>query len=272
MQPFKRAFTLIELLVVIAIIAILAAILFPVFAKVREKARQISCLSNEKQIGLATMQYTQDYDERFPVDWGSQGSPWNVAIEPYVKAGLKADASDWNRAKSIYHCPDDGASAIYTMSYSVNANIGGMPYAPSKTIAAIDSPADVVWATEAVHPYSAGAAVETPTDLIRCVGPGESDGWPYDIHTSCTADATVIKVNHWLNDNDWTDYTGDRSAACPNGGFGCTKYPSFRHTRGGVKSGLANMVFCDGHAKAVRWGSQKAQNWLIGLTDAQKAL
>src|ERR1700760_4371273 len=59
-------FTLIELLVVIAIIAILAAILFPVFAKVREKARQTSCLSNEKQLGLAFQQYTQDYDEKYP--------------------------------------------------------------------------------------------------------------------------------------------------------------------------------------------------------------
>ena len=61
--PHQRGFTLIELLVVIAIIAILAAILFPVFAKAREKARQTSCLSNMKQLGLALMSYAQDYDE-----------------------------------------------------------------------------------------------------------------------------------------------------------------------------------------------------------------
>src|SRR5512137_1152715 len=65
-MPKRRAFTLIELLVVIAIIAILAAILFPVFAKAREKARQSSCQSNLKQIGLAFMQYAQDYDEQYP--------------------------------------------------------------------------------------------------------------------------------------------------------------------------------------------------------------
>ena len=63
----RLGFTLIELLVVIAIIAILAAILFPVFAQAREKARQISCISNEKQIGLAALQYTQDYDELMPL-------------------------------------------------------------------------------------------------------------------------------------------------------------------------------------------------------------
>jgi len=66
-QGKKPAFTLIELLVVIAIIAILAAILFPVFARARENARRASCMSNLKQIGLATMMYVQDYDERYPL-------------------------------------------------------------------------------------------------------------------------------------------------------------------------------------------------------------
>jgi len=90
MKP-TRGFTLIELLVVIAIIAILAAILFPVFARAREKARQTACLSNVKQIGLAALMYAQDFDERFPsgryCNWAS-GGPYGSHMQvlyPYVK-------------------------------------------------------------------------------------------------------------------------------------------------------------------------------------------
>jgi prepilin-type N-terminal cleavage/methylation domain-containing protein/prepilin-type processing-associated H-X9-DG protein len=89
----RRGFTLIELLVVIAIIAILAAILFPVFAKAREKARQTSCLSNLKQVALAQMMYIEDYDEMLPYaqNWdpafGSMPSSayWFMVIQPYMK-------------------------------------------------------------------------------------------------------------------------------------------------------------------------------------------
>jgi len=82
----RRGFTLIELLVVIAIIAILAAILFPVFAKAREKARQSSCLSNIKQISLGILQYAQDYDEKISrCGTLTPRSYWNSYVEPYLK-------------------------------------------------------------------------------------------------------------------------------------------------------------------------------------------
>src|SRR5579862_9622044 len=105
-SPFRRGFTLIELLVVIAIIAILAAILFPVFAQAREKARQSSCASNEKQLGLAVIQYVQDFDETLPLAdfqnyWGDCSSnandsvSWRTVIYPYVKS------------TGVYLCPSD---------------------------------------------------------------------------------------------------------------------------------------------------------------------
>ena len=84
----RKAFTLIELLVVIAIVAILAAILFPVFAQAREKARQTACLSNAKQLGLGMAQYIQDYDENFPVGRNYPWCPagWAGNLYPYVKS------------------------------------------------------------------------------------------------------------------------------------------------------------------------------------------
>src|SRR5437763_14870133 len=89
LRPSRNGFTLIELLVVIAIIAILAAILFPVFAQAREKARQTACASNMRQMGLAVQMYLQDYDERFPLA-ATAPTPttflnWHHLVDPYVK-------------------------------------------------------------------------------------------------------------------------------------------------------------------------------------------
>jgi len=115
----RRAFTLIELLVVIAIIAILAAILFPVFAKAREKARCSSCQSNLKQMGVAVLQYVQDYDETFPTSVlgqlgiqypGSAGyrGVFTHGIQPYIKSA------------QIYRCPSHSGTEL---SYGYNEYI-----------------------------------------------------------------------------------------------------------------------------------------------------
>lgn len=111
-HTFRPAFTLIELLVVIAIIAILAAILFPVFGRARENARRSSCASNLKQIGLGFVQYNQDYDEMQPYN-GVHVGAWRTAIDPYVKS------------VQIYRCPSDTNTNIpaennANTSYAVN--------------------------------------------------------------------------------------------------------------------------------------------------------
>lgn len=120
----RRAFTLIELLVVIAIIAILAAILFPVFAQAREKARQTACLSNLRQMGMATRMYVQDYDERFPQTKQSSSNPAQddadgsledpdygsifTMILPYSRGGGGGTEDDLAK-HGMYACPSDAA-------------------------------------------------------------------------------------------------------------------------------------------------------------------
>ena len=163
----RRAFTLIELLVVIAITALLAAILFPVFAGAREKARAATCLAQEKQISLAVLSYSSDWDETFPLtrfhgdgptyDPGVNRGTWFTEVMPYVK----------NRA--VFACPDDpnpafvadgfwlpntdfyNGTAGYHVSYAYNYRIGGevnngYPYRniPAQPVTAVDAPAQTV--------------------------------------------------------------------------------------------------------------------------------
>jgi prepilin-type N-terminal cleavage/methylation domain-containing protein/prepilin-type processing-associated H-X9-DG protein len=171
----RHGFTLIELLVVIAIIAILAAILFPVFAQARDKARQASCLSNEKQIGTATMMYLQDYDEMYPFAYTYTGGyGWQECLEPYIKAGQRIGMNQTDRlakGRSIFVCPSYGAAArpndpqaqgttdacpVATIgkqpnrSYACNQYIFGIEGqgVPSQTMAAVESPASLVAVVE----------------------------------------------------------------------------------------------------------------------------
>ena len=140
----RRGFTLIELLVVIAIIAILAAILFPVFAKAREKARQASCQSNEKQLGLAIIQYVQDNDETFPngVPGGGSGTGWASQVYPYAKS------------TQLYVCPDGSGELV---SYGFNVNMTS-----TITLAVLNAPASTVTLAELQGDTYAYPA--TPTD------------------------------------------------------------------------------------------------------------
>ena len=136
----RQGFTLIELLVVIAIIAILAAILFPVFAKAREKARQISCASNEKQIGLGMLQYAQDNDETFISRNGNTGAMvlWPVQIAPYTKS------------LALFKCPDDSVPdntannpPLHVLSFALNQNSTN-----GNTLASFNAPANTVLVCE----------------------------------------------------------------------------------------------------------------------------
>jgi prepilin-type N-terminal cleavage/methylation domain-containing protein/prepilin-type processing-associated H-X9-DG protein len=128
----RKAFTLIELLVVIAIIAILAAILFPVFAQAREKARQVTCLSNLKQIGLATQMYMQDYDEAVP--WSCLGRIW-ATREKVLYKNVRPDdiyvvemVRPYAKNDMIWYCPSTGPSYVWKDAFKLPFSYNGSSY------------------------------------------------------------------------------------------------------------------------------------------------
>lgn len=166
----QQAFTLIELLVVIAIIAILAAILFPVFAKAREKARQVTCASNMREIGLAMLQYVQDYDETHAMADSDIIGSWDRNVAPYIGQGKIQNGITVRGQQNnvgIFKCPDDniaryGAADIAPRSYSMSRSgndgfyfspgfqkdANGANYTPGRNIAQLPVPAQTIMLAE----------------------------------------------------------------------------------------------------------------------------
>jgi prepilin-type N-terminal cleavage/methylation domain-containing protein/prepilin-type processing-associated H-X9-DG protein len=185
-MPVKRSgFTLIELLVVIAIIAILAAILFPVFARAREKARQTSCLSNLKQLGMAVYMYTSDYDECTPIGFSGLGwwtGTWKERVYPYVKN------------YQLYECPSRklGVPPNGYGTYGINAYIGEQVAYVS--LAQITMPAE----TFALGENDDGDWVMEPRDGYGLPPPWPLPGWVKDHHNEGANFTFLDGHSKWL--------------------------------------------------------------------------
>jgi prepilin-type N-terminal cleavage/methylation domain-containing protein/prepilin-type processing-associated H-X9-DG protein len=236
-RPYRlrNGFTLIELLVVIAIIAILAAILFPVFAQAREKARQTACLSNCKQMGIAIATYIQDYDETLPFAAISSSVPnystlpnrrWYYLLDPYVKN------------TQIYMCPSApditvtnasipfgvSKAASVPLGYGINANICGYASLTSPGGLALSQINDSAGTTLIVETAQFTDQILTINDPMKWVPYGNAS---VDIQFSPPGDLTA-------NSTRWS--------SCGSSGNDCRR-PIARHNGG------MNAVYCDGHAK-----------------------
>jgi prepilin-type N-terminal cleavage/methylation domain-containing protein/prepilin-type processing-associated H-X9-DG protein len=216
----KKAFTLIELLVVIAIIAILAAILFPVFAQAREKARQTSCLSNGRQIGIAFSMYSTDYDENLPLTtYPLPSNSWTDQAQPYIK----------NR--QIFRCPSD-QSQNWTTPQATPASM----LDPSPAVVRRSSYFLNAWMT-AGSGYSNLASINSPASVIYVAesleGITRDHFHPFNWIVETPANPLYSSFMHMATFNDTTNQTKELALT--------------RHTGG------LNNVYLDGHAKWGKW-------------------
>ena len=206
-------FTLIELLVVVAIIAILAAILFPAFSAARERARQTTCTSNQKQIGLAFIQYTQDNDTLLPMAWnfalpsGTQLTSWDRELSTYLGFPIAPPTQIQGPAPVILGCPDDtvvrgsyqsvrsyampdpltagvdsGVTGVGVGTWSGSTQTG--VYATPVMLTKITSPSTTLLLVEWPDPNdlfarATGTTVASPTGQASTLAPTHNGGWEY---------------------------------------------------------------------------------------------
>jgi len=277
----KSAFTLIELLVVIAIIAILAAILFPVFAQAREKARAITCVSNMKQIGLGILQYQQDYDEYLcPANYLISPGPveyrWYNMVAPYIKNGTiiqtGLNSGHYNGAGGVWHCPDfpsqqDGNYGVADHLFpgpGLPTYVHGELDCPVLNTAALQTPADTIMVAEKGQD-NAG---------LPSLGPGGSS-WPSfgENIGAWTAAATPelakfdTTTDYSVTYNGWVPAPGQNcdmplNPACSVNQCGdyynCGMHVRYRHNN------TCSCLFTDGHVKAMGEGKI---NWFKNVYD-----
>jgi prepilin-type N-terminal cleavage/methylation domain-containing protein len=235
----SHGFTLIELLVVIAIIAILAAILFPVFAQAREKARQTTCLSNVKQIGLALLQYVQDHDETGPLSCDFEGNEEFYVIAPQLQPYIKSFGI-WKCPDSQYNEGSDQYAAVENpwTDWMSNPNDPCLGFGVSTAGAAkfyddIYPPDDYRYNQSLKRDYS--------SDICTTSNGSKTNVLLYNDTGITSVSKAVFLIDNPVNNWTWPFYTG--AWYNPGGGSGING----RHTNGSVA------VFMDGHA---HWESE----------------